>query len=108
MELKLSVSIGATLQIKNAKGEWDWIKPEVGAEVLLNQHDLKQGGEDNSMLQNVFAQLWDEVVGPQFGTVVSDLITQQLPPAESSEEVLDETTTDKVESTTEQSEDEYY
>jgi len=29
MEIKLSVSIGATLQVKNAKGEWDWIKPAI-------------------------------------------------------------------------------
>ena len=108
MELKLSVSIGATLQVKNAKGEWDWIKPEVGAEVLLNQHDLKQGGDDNSMLQGVFTQLWDEVVGPQFATVVHDLIADQTPAIESNEEKVDESTADKVESSTEQSEDEYY
>ena len=108
MELKLSVSIGATLQVKNAKGEWDWIKPEVGAEVLLRQHDLKHDDDNNSMLQGVFTQLWDEVVGPQFSSVVQDLITQQLPPAEANEETVDESATDKVESSTEQSEDEYY
>lgn len=108
MELKLSVSIGATIQVKNDKGEWDWIKPEVGAEVSLNQHDLRQGGKDNSMLQAVFAQLWDEVVGPQFSIVVQDLITQQLPPAETSEETVDESANDKVESSIKQSEDEYY
>jgi hypothetical protein len=28
MEIKLNVSIGATLQVRNAKGEWDWIKQE--------------------------------------------------------------------------------
>ena len=108
MEMKLTVNIGATLQVKNDKGEWDWIKPEVGAEVSLNQHDLRHGGDDNSMLQNVFAQLWDDVVGPQFANVVKDLIAEPLPPAETSEETVDESATDKVESSTEQSEDEYY
>jgi hypothetical protein len=85
MELKLSVSIGATLQIKNEKGDWDWIKPEVGAEVLLSQHELKKdGAEDNSMLQGVFAQLWDDVVGPQFSSVVQELLGQQNPKIEES------------------------
>jgi len=95
MEIKLSVSIGATLQVKNAKGEWDWIKPEVGAEVSLNQHELKHdNSDDNSLLQGVFAQLWDDVVGPQFSSVVQELISDQTtavePAAEATEEVADE------------------
>ena len=95
MEIKLSVSIGATLQVKNAKGEWDWIKPEVGAEVSLNQHELKHdNSDDNSLLQGVFAQLWDDVVGPQFSSVVQELISDQTtavePSAEATEEVADE------------------
>lgn len=107
MELKLSVSIGATLQVKNAKGEWDWIKPEVGAEVLLNQHDLKQGGDDNSMLQGVFTQLWDEVVGPQFSAVVLDLIADQTPAVEAEKESDEATESEENENKT-TDEDEYY
>lgn len=80
MEIKLSVSIGASLQVKNARGEWDWIKPEVGAEILLNNHELRKGNdEDNSLLQGVFAQIWDDVVGPQFASVVQELINEQSP-----------------------------
>jgi len=69
MELKLSVSIGATLQVKNAKGEWDWIKPEVGAEVSLWENEVAAGNH-----QAIFAELWDTVVGPQFKNVVNDLL----------------------------------
>lgn len=80
MELKLTVSVGASLQIKNAKGEWDWIKPEVGAEVVLDGNDP----------QETFSYLWDEVVGPQFKTVVESLTTQQV---QSSHESVDSNTT---------------
>jgi hypothetical protein len=82
MEIKLSVNIGATLQVKNSRGEWDWIKPEVGAEIMLNNHELRKGNdEDNSLLQGVFAQIWDDVVGPQFASVVQELINEQSPEA---------------------------
>lgn len=104
MELKLNVSIGATLQVKNAKGEWDWIKPEVGAEVLLSQHDLKHDDDNNSMLQGVFAQLWDEVVGPQFATVVHDLIAEQVPAVEPIAETTEENSDEKPNT----DEDDYY
>lgn len=69
MELKLSVSIGASLQVKNAKGEWDWIKPEVGAEVSLWESEVAAGNH-----QAIFSELWDTVVGPQFKNVVNDLL----------------------------------
>jgi hypothetical protein len=73
MELKLSVSIGATLQVKNAKGEWDWIKPEVGAEVNLWENEIAAGNH-----QAIFAELWDTVVGPQFKNVVSELLAEPV------------------------------
>ena len=87
MEIKLSVSIGATLQVKNAKGEWDWIKPEVGAEVKLLEGDLvdkitlpeNEEVDSNMQLQMIFTNMWDEVVGPQFRSVVSELISDQTP-----------------------------
>jgi hypothetical protein len=66
MELKLTVSVGATLQVKNSRGEWDWIKPEVGAEVVLDGNDP----------QETFGYLWDEVVGPQFKAVVDSLMPE--------------------------------
>jgi len=75
MELKLSVSIGATLQVKNAKGDWDWIKPEVGAEMLLAEGDDLH----TTLLQERFTSLWDQVVGPQFASVVRELISDQTP-----------------------------
>ena len=74
MELKLSVSIGATLQVKNAKGDWDWIKPEVGAEVLLINEEVQR-----EFIQEQFSKLWDNVVGPQFASVVRELISEQTP-----------------------------
>jgi hypothetical protein len=85
MEIKLSVSIGATLQVKNAKGEWDWIKPEVGAEVKLIDGEIVA-----EKLPEQFAILWDEVVGPQFGSVVQELISDQVPVVDSSEEDAEE------------------
>ena len=78
MELKLSVSIGATLQVKNAKGDWDWIKPEVGAEMLLTEGDDLH----TTLLQERFTSLWDQVVGPQFASVVRELISEQTPKVE--------------------------
>jgi len=79
MELKLSVSIGATLQVKNAKGDWDWIKPEVGAEVLLINEEVQR-----EFIQEQFSKLWDNVVGPQFASVVRELISEQTPKVEES------------------------
>ena len=89
MELKLSVSIGATLQVKNAKGEWDWIKPEVGCEIKFVDGEIKI-----DVLTEQFAAMWDDVVGPQFSSVVQELISDQAPKpveeASDEEEVLDE------------------
>ena len=76
MEIKLNVSIGATLQIKNAKGEWDWIKPEVGAEISMPWGEFNKTEE----LQQHFSNMWNDVVGPQFQSVVNELIGQQSTP----------------------------
>jgi hypothetical protein len=73
MEIKLNVSIGATLQVKNAKGEWDWIKPEVGAEVSMPWGEFNRTEE----LQHQFSSMWNDVVGPQFESVVNELIGKQ-------------------------------
>jgi len=81
MEIKLSVSIGATLQVKNARGEWDWIKPEVGAEVKLLEGDI-----DGTNSKEIFAEMWDNIVGPQFASVVQELIEEQTPKKETPEE----------------------
>jgi len=75
MELKLSVNIGATLQVKNAKGEWDWIKPEVGAEIKLVEGEVQR-----EFIQEQFGKLWDNIVGPQFKSVVDELISEQSQP----------------------------
>ena len=82
MEIKLNVSIGATLQVKNAKGEWDWIKPEVGAELKLIEGEVQR-----EFIQEQFSKLWDNVVGPQFRNVVSELLNDEVV----SEEVEDGT-----------------
>jgi len=84
MEIKLSVNIGATLQVKNARGEWDWIKPEVGCEIKLVDGEIKV-----ESLPTQFAVMWDEVVGPQFAAVVQELISEQTPKVEEkTEEVV--------------------
>jgi hypothetical protein len=101
MELKLSVSIGGTLQVKNAKGEWDWIKPEVGCEIILHH------GEITEQLQEQFAAMWDQVVGPQFKNVVSELIAEPVA-------IVEETTEEESTETSEENEkpnvdeDDYY
>jgi len=74
MELKLNVSIGATLQVRNSKGEWDWIKPEVGCEIKLVDGEIVVDA-----LQDQFSAMWDDVVGPQFASVVKELISEQQP-----------------------------
>lgn len=109
--IKLSVSIGASLQVKNARGEWDWIKPEVGAEIsidpeamasqlLLAQEELV---DENTFLQLVFGNLWDNVVGPQFKNVVTELVAE--PVKEKVEETVEE---EKTEESVVSDEDEYY
>jgi spermidine/putrescine-binding protein len=100
MEIKLNVSIGATLQVKNAKGDWDWIKPEVGAEIKLIDGEI-----DPEKLPNQFAILWDEVVGPQFESVVQELISDQVPVLESTEDDSEEEKADEKPNT---DEDDYY
>lgn len=87
MELKLSVSIGATLQVRNDKGEWDWIKPEVGAEVKLLDGEYTEIQET----QETFSKLWDQVVGPQFANVVRELLGQQETEAQQEDSGLDAT-----------------
>ena len=74
MELKLNVSIGATLQVKNSRGEWDWIKPEVGCEIKLVDGEIKA-----DTLQEQFSAMWDNVVGPQFHNVVQELLADEIP-----------------------------
>ena len=105
MELKLSVSIGATLQVKNAKGEWDWVKPEVGCEIKLVDGEIKV-----DVLPEQFAAMWDDIVGPQFSSVVQELISEQAPkPVEEAtveETITDDTIIDDSEVVTD--EDEYY
>jgi hypothetical protein len=104
MEIKLSVSIGATLQVKNAKGEWDWIKPEVGAEVKLIEGEIQP-----EETQKIFSEMWDQVVGPQFANVVKELISDPVATKEevkeTEEEVVEEV---KVETISNHEEDEYY
>jgi hypothetical protein len=85
MEMKLSVSIGASLQVRNAKGEYDWVKPEVGAEINIPN---PTGDMD---MQQIFSDMWDNVVGPQFRSVVSELIGEQ-------NKSEDEETTEAIES----------
>jgi len=85
MELKLSVSIGATLQVKNAKGEWDWIKPEVGAEVKLIDGEI-----ETYPTSAYFTQMWDDVVAPQFANVVRDLINDEVAKSEEKVETPEE------------------
>jgi len=79
VELKLNVSIGATLQVRNAKGEWDWIKPEVGCEIKLVDGEIVVDA-----LQDQFSAMWDNIVGPQFASVVKELISEQSPVVEAS------------------------
>jgi hypothetical protein len=86
MELKLSVNIGATLQVKNARGEWDWIKPEVGCEISMSKGEINV-----ETLPEQFAVMWDNVVGPQFASVVQELINEQVP----KQEAVEETTTEE-------------
>ena len=79
MEIKLTVSIGATLQVKNAKGEWDWIKPEVGCEISMLETEI----DSNTVkLQKQFSAMWNDIVGPQFESVVAELIGAQAPAVE--------------------------
>lgn len=119
MELKLSVSIGATLQVKNAKGEWDWIKPEVGAEISLTPDDLATQAaleqeeelvDDNTFLQLVFGNLWDNVVGPQFANVVKELIAEPVAVEKAEEKVESTNASDTLvaENTPVADEDDYY
>ena len=85
MEIKLTVSIGATLQLRNANGDWDWIKPEVGCELKLLDGEIEP-----ERLPDQFSIMWDNVVAPQFQTIVENLLEDQVPTkVESSDEYTD-------------------
>ena len=91
MEIKLTVNIGASLQVRNAKGDWDWVKPEIGAEVKLIEGEVTR-----EYVQETFAKMWDLHVGPQFRNVVNELIGEQLQPAiEEETETTDDTKKDE-------------
>lgn len=98
MDLKLSVSIGATLQVKNANGEWDWIKPEVGAEISIAKGEVVD-------IQEEFSRLWDDIVGPQFKSVVNELLVDQAQPTDPTNGVYEDSidTVDTVEETNDES-----
>jgi hypothetical protein len=119
MEIKLSVSIGATLQVKNAKGEWDWIKPEVGAEVSISPADVsfqknledEELVSDNEYLQRTFGNIWDNVIGPQFANVVKELIADPVAAEKPAEEAVAETAKDaniQADTKTTTDDEEYY
>ena len=79
MEVKITVNLGATLQIENVKtGEWDYIKPTVGVEATLKNDDFV-GGNVTMTTQDWFNELWDEVLAPQFKKVIDSLLEEDEP-----------------------------
>ena len=80
---KLTVNLDATLAVQNPNGSFHYFKPSIGAEFTTDETD------DLTVLNKKFEDQYAEVIGPNFSSVVNQLLV-------SSEDT--ETTDDEVDS----------
>ena len=65
---KLTVNLGATLAVQAQNGSFHYFKPSVGAEFTIDETD------DLVVLNKRFEDLYNNVVGPNFSAIVSELL----------------------------------
>lgn len=67
-DYKLTINLDATLAVQNPNGSYNYFKPSVGAEILIGETD------DMNLLDNKFKELYNEVIAPNFSSVVEEFI----------------------------------
>jgi len=65
---KLTVSLDATLAVQNPNGSFHYFKPSIGAEFTTDETD------DLTIMNQKFDDLYTEVIGPNFKSVVSEFL----------------------------------
>jgi hypothetical protein len=65
---KLTVNLDATLAVQNQNGSFNYFKPSVGAEITTDEID------DVKVLNQKFEDLYENVIGPNFSSVVTELV----------------------------------
>ncbi len=65
---KLTVSLDATLAVQNKNGSFNYFKPSIGAEITTDETD------DVTILNKKFEDLYAEVIGPNFKSVVEEFL----------------------------------
>lgn len=74
---KLTIHLDATLAVQNQNGSFHYFKPSVGAEFTTDDT------EDLTVLDKKFEDLYAEVIGPNFNSIVTEFL---LPSDESKAE----------------------
>ena len=65
---KLTINLDATLAVHNENGSFNYFKPSIGAEITTNETD------DMKILNQKFEDLYAEVIGPNFNSVVKEFL----------------------------------
>lgn len=65
---KLTVNLDATLAVQNSNGSFHFFKPSIGAEFTTDETD------DLTVLNKKFEDLYSEVIGPNFNSVVKEFL----------------------------------
>ena len=65
---KLTVNLDATLAVQNQNGSFNYFKPSLGAEITTDETD------DLTILNKKFEELYAEVIGPNFNSVVKEFL----------------------------------
>jgi hypothetical protein len=65
---KLTVNLDATLAVQNPNGSFHYFKPSIGAELTTDDT------EDLTVLNKKFEDLYAEVIGPNFNSVVKEFL----------------------------------
>lgn len=81
---KLTVNLDATLAVQNENGSFNYFKPSIGAEFYTDStEDLKD-------LNRKFEDLYAEVIGPNFNSVVNEFLINSDDEKKSDESKEDE------------------
>jgi len=65
---KLTVNLDATLAVQNPNGSFNYFKPSIGAEITIDETD------DLTIMNQKFEDLYAEVIGPNFNSVVKEFL----------------------------------
>jgi len=76
---KLTVNLDATLAVQNKNGSYNYFKPSVGAEFTTDEID------DPKILNQKFEDLFNGAVGPNFSSIVTQLVLNNPDANETSE-----------------------